>query len=123
VRTFKCPTFFAFHFGNAFESADGSMLHVDVAAYDDPTILNDLKLPPLVSPTPGHQVSKSSYRRLSIPLTPSSSSSGSSSNGFQEIAVGMPGQSEQAWSVMVQDSLKQGAVWPAITCQVLQRLS
>jgi hypothetical protein len=74
------------------------MLHVDVAAYDDPTVLNDLKLGPLVSPPPGHQVSQSSYKRLSIPLTPSSN------NGPQEIAVSVPGHREQGCLVFVAGS-------------------
>jgi carotenoid cleavage dioxygenase-like enzyme len=74
VRSFTCPTFFFFHVGNAFESADGSSLHVDLAAYDDPQILLDLGLDPLRQPRKDgagalqQQVSTSSYRRLTIPL-------------------------------------------------------
>lgn len=74
VQTFTCPSFFYFHVGNAFESDDGSTLHVDLAVYDDPQILLDLSLQPLVSPALGpdgqllQQVSKSYYKRLSIPL-------------------------------------------------------
>jgi len=74
VRTFTCPTFFFFHVGNAFESADGSSLHVDIAAYDDPQILLDLGLDNLLRPRVDaagrlqQQVSRSSYRRLTIPL-------------------------------------------------------
>ncbi|KAF6266758.1 carotenoid oxygenase [Scenedesmus sp. NREL 46B-D3] len=68
------PTFFYFHVGNAFESADGSSLHVDLAAYDDPQILKDLLLQPLLRPARGadgtlqQQVSRSWYKRLTIPL-------------------------------------------------------
>lgn len=74
VRTFTCPTFFFFHVGNTFESADGSSLHVDIAAYDDPQILLDFGLDNLLRPKVDaagrlqQQVSRSSYRRLTIPL-------------------------------------------------------
>jgi carotenoid cleavage dioxygenase-like enzyme len=76
VRTFTCPSFFFFHVGNAFESEDGQHLHVDLAAYDDPQILKDLLLQPLVNPTVDdagqlhQQVSQSCYKRLTIPLDP-----------------------------------------------------
>lgn len=75
MRTFDCPTFFYFHVGNAYESADGSCLHVDLAAYDDPQILHDLSLQPLTSPRVDQagelqqQVSRAHYKRLTIPLT------------------------------------------------------
>lgn len=74
MRTFTCPTLFFFHVGNAFESEDGSCLHVDVAGYDDPQILLDLALQPLKQPQLDaagrlqQQVSTSSYRRLTLPL-------------------------------------------------------
>jgi carotenoid cleavage dioxygenase-like enzyme len=74
VRSFTCPTFFYFHVGNAFESEDGSSLHVDLAAYDDPQILKDLMLQPLLQPARDadgalqQQMSRSWYKRLSIPL-------------------------------------------------------
>lgn len=74
VRSFTCPTFFFFHVGNAFESADGSCLHVDLAGYEDPQILLDLSLDPLRQPRMDaagglqQQVSVSSYQRLTIPL-------------------------------------------------------
>ena len=68
VKTFKAPNFFTFHYANAFYSEDGATLHVDMGAYDDPAILNDLLLSPLVSPGPQQQVSRSSLRRMSIPL-------------------------------------------------------
>lgn len=74
MRSFTCPTFFFFHVGNAYESEDGSCLHVDIAAYDDPQILLDLDLAPLKRPAVDaagalqQQVSRSSYRRLTIPL-------------------------------------------------------
>lgn len=80
VRSFTCPTFFFFHVGNAYESADGSCLHVDIAGYDDPQILLDLSLEPLVQPRKDaagglqQQVSPSSYRRLTIPLQAQSGS-------------------------------------------------
>lgn len=74
VRSFTCPTFFFFHVGNAFESADGSCLHVDLAGYEDPQILLDLGLDPLRQPRMDaagglqQQVSTSGYWRLTIPL-------------------------------------------------------
>jgi len=68
VKTFKVPNFFTFHYANAFYSEDGTTLHVDMGAYDDPAILNDLLLSPLVSPGPQQQVARSSLRRMSIPL-------------------------------------------------------
>lgn len=74
MRTFTCPTFFFFHVGNIFVSADGSSLCVDLAGYDDPQVLLDLGLEPLRSPQVDaagglqQQMSGSSYRRLTIPL-------------------------------------------------------
>lgn len=68
-RVFAAPPFFAFHYGACYEreAADGSReLVVDMAAYDDPTILNDLLLKPLREPS--GQVSRSYYKRLTIPL-------------------------------------------------------
>jgi hypothetical protein len=44
ARTFLAPAFAYVHVGNAFESADGSALHVDLGVFDDGNILNDLKL-------------------------------------------------------------------------------
>jgi carotenoid cleavage dioxygenase-like enzyme len=44
VRTFTAPPFAYVHIGNAFESDDGSMLHVDLGVFKDAQILNDLKL-------------------------------------------------------------------------------
>jgi len=80
--------FFAFHFGNCFlvkadaATGGGPQLCVDVAAYDDPAILNDLRLAPLLAGgrplgerRGGHgpggrsgEVSRSRYARLTIPL-------------------------------------------------------
>eukprot|EP00775_Hariotina_reticulata_P013764 gene13764-13883_t len=81
VRSFTFPSFFFFHVGNAFESEDGRYLHVDLAAYEDPQILKDLLLQPLVAPTVScagqleQQVSQSCYKRLSIPLDPAAANS------------------------------------------------
>ncbi len=49
------------------------MLHADMSAYNDPDIINDLKLEPLRSAK--SQVSQAKYMRLSVPLdeTPSAS--------------------------------------------------
>jgi hypothetical protein len=44
VRTFSAPAFFTFHYVNAFESADGQQLHMDMGVYDGPEIVNDLYL-------------------------------------------------------------------------------
>ncbi|KIY98414.1 Carotenoid cleavage dioxygenase 8 [Monoraphidium neglectum] len=69
-RVFDAPPFFVFHYGQCYEAtaADGSrQLVVDMAAYDDPTILNDLGLQPLKEPQ--RQVSQSYYKRLTIPLS------------------------------------------------------
>jgi carotenoid cleavage dioxygenase-like enzyme len=91
VRSFTCPTFFFFHVGNAYESADGSSLLVDLAGYDDPQILLDLGLDPLRQPrtdTIGalqQQVSSSTYRRLTIPLQ---------GQGGDRLQVGRSGRAE-----------------------------
>jgi carlactone synthase/all-trans-10'-apo-beta-carotenal 13,14-cleaving dioxygenase len=88
-RYFLIPkAFFVFHFGNAFVSKDertgAPIFCVDLAAYDDPAILNDLRLAPLRAGgqplgdrREGHgpggrtgEVSKSRYVRLTIPLDP-----------------------------------------------------
>uniref|UniRef100_A0A383VZG2 Carotenoid oxygenase n=1 Tax=Tetradesmus obliquus TaxID=3088 RepID=A0A383VZG2_TETOB len=69
VRTFTTPAFAYVHIGNAFESADGSMLHVDLGVFEDAQILNDLKLQVLRhGPEQGRQVSPCSYMRLDVPL-------------------------------------------------------
>ena len=68
VKTFQVPNFFAFHYANAFYSGDGATLHVDMVAYDDPAVLNDLHLSLLVTPGPQQQVARSSLRRMTIPL-------------------------------------------------------
>jgi carlactone synthase / all-trans-10'-apo-beta-carotenal 13,14-cleaving dioxygenase len=80
--------FFVFHFGNCFvsqrdpQTGEAIELAVDLAAYDDPAILNDLRLAPLAAGSRplgdargGHgpggrdgQVSRSYYARLTIPL-------------------------------------------------------
>jgi hypothetical protein len=44
VRSFSAPTFAYVHIGNAFESDDGTMLHVDLGVFEDAQILNDLKM-------------------------------------------------------------------------------
>eukprot|EP00775_Hariotina_reticulata_P005847 gene5847-6088_t len=69
VQTFICPAFAFVHTGNAFESADGLTLHVDLIAYDDPAILNHLKLSALsAGPEDGRQVPACQYMRLDVPL-------------------------------------------------------
>ena len=70
VLTYSAPPFFFFHAANAFEE-DGS-IHVDLAAYDNPSILNDLNLSNIME-YPGKDISRSSLRRLSLPLNASSS--------------------------------------------------
>lgn len=48
MRTYSAPAIFTFHFANAFEEVDPATgarrLHVDMAQYDDPQIINDLHL-------------------------------------------------------------------------------
>ncbi|KAF6252627.1 retinal pigment epithelial membrane protein-domain-containing protein [Scenedesmus sp. NREL 46B-D3] len=69
VRTFTVPAFAYVHIGNAFESEDGSMLHVDLGVFGDAQILNDLKLQALRhGPEQGRQVSRCAYMRLDVPL-------------------------------------------------------
>ena len=82
VLSYSAPPFFFFHVANAFEE-DGS-IHVDLAAYDNPTILNDLNLSNIME-WPGKDISRSSLRRLSLPLVPPPSSSPS-----EPIPVGIP---------------------------------
>ncbi|KAI8476369.1 MAG: carotenoid oxygenase [Monoraphidium minutum] len=68
-RVFSAPPFFVFHYGQCYEAKGpdgGRQLVVDMAAYDDPAILNDLNLAPLREPS--KQVSQSYYKRLTIPL-------------------------------------------------------
>jgi carotenoid cleavage dioxygenase-like enzyme len=69
---FKAPPFFAFHYGACYVAADAATgarsLVVDMAAYDDPTIVNDLRLAPLREPRA--EVSRSYYKRLTVPLGP-----------------------------------------------------
>lgn len=67
VKTYDAPPFFSFHSCNAFESADGASLHVDLSVYENPDILNELQLEQLRA-VPGGNVSPSALRRLTIPL-------------------------------------------------------
>jgi hypothetical protein len=63
------PAFSYVHTGNAFESSDGSTLHVDLGVYPNANILNDLKLSSLrEGPEEGREVTCCEYMRLDIPL-------------------------------------------------------
>lgn len=45
VITVECPfDFMAFHYANAFESADGKEVYLDAAVYDDPSAIDHLYL-------------------------------------------------------------------------------
>jgi carotenoid cleavage dioxygenase-like enzyme len=55
VRTFTAPAFFTFHYVNAFESADGQSLHLDMGMYDGPEVMNDLYLDRLAAYPGGQQ--------------------------------------------------------------------
>ena len=57
IQTFDAPTFFAFHYANAFEDLSSGELHVDMAVYENPKILNDLALNALRA-YPGQEVSR-----------------------------------------------------------------
>lgn len=66
VRTFHAPTYFTFHYMNAFESADGSKIHIDVSHYKDPEILNNLRLANMRSGT--RDICDGPLRRMTIDL-------------------------------------------------------
>ena len=69
VKTFTMPAFSYVHIGNAFESSDGTTLHVDLAVYPNANILNDLKLSSLKrGPEEGREVTRCEYMRMDIPL-------------------------------------------------------
>ncbi|KAG2445530.1 hypothetical protein HXX76_000145 [Chlamydomonas incerta] len=72
VVTHTAPPFFTFHFSNAFErpaaAGSGSEICVDLSVYDDPQILNDLRVDHLTA-FPGGEIAPSRLARLTIPLT------------------------------------------------------
>jgi carlactone synthase/all-trans-10'-apo-beta-carotenal 13,14-cleaving dioxygenase len=68
-RTFTAPPFFAFHWANAHESADGRYLHIDAAVYDDPEIVNHLRLRHArAGAAAGPALPRSALRRLTLDL-------------------------------------------------------
>ncbi|PNW79769.1 hypothetical protein CHLRE_08g365851v5 [Chlamydomonas reinhardtii] len=78
VVTHTAPPFFTFHFSNAFErptaaanGGSGSEICVDLSVYDDPQIINDLRVDNLTA-FPGGEISPSRLARLTIPLTDAS---------------------------------------------------
>jgi len=66
VGRYECEPFFAFHHVNAFEREDEVI--VDVSAYPDATIVQDLYLENLIGPN-SRAVSDGQLRRYRIPLT------------------------------------------------------
>ena len=44
IRHIKAPTYFTFHYVNAYETDDGSTIHIDFGNFDGPDILNDFYL-------------------------------------------------------------------------------
>lgn len=44
IRHIRAPTYFTFHYVNAYETEDGSKVHIDFGNFDDPEILNDFYL-------------------------------------------------------------------------------
>jgi carotenoid cleavage dioxygenase-like enzyme len=66
VGSYKAEPFFAFHHVNAFEAGDGAVV-VDISAYPDPTIIQDLYLDNLIGPS-SRAVSQGELRRYRIPL-------------------------------------------------------
>lgn len=54
MKTFTAPSFFTFHYANAYESEDGGRIHMDMSMYRDPEIVNQLALKPLGT-YPGEQ--------------------------------------------------------------------
>lgn len=70
VRQFSTPTFFVFHWVNAFESDDGRYLHLDACVYEDLAVVNDLLLARLRAPegAAAPQISPAHLRRLTIDL-------------------------------------------------------
>ncbi|GMH39916.1 hypothetical protein BSKO_07820 [Bryopsis sp. KO-2023] len=66
VRTFRCPTFFNYHFGNAFESEDGKRFCFDVAMYKDLKTLVDNRLDVILEG--GNDMAESMLCRIEVPL-------------------------------------------------------
>jgi carlactone synthase/all-trans-10'-apo-beta-carotenal 13,14-cleaving dioxygenase len=44
IRHVRAPSYFTFHYINAYETEDGSNIHIDFGNFADPQMLNDLKL-------------------------------------------------------------------------------
>jgi beta,beta-carotene 9',10'-dioxygenase len=65
VGRYECEPFFAFHHVNALEQGDDVI--VDISAYPDPTIIQDLYLEHLIGPN-SRAVSDGQLRRYRIPL-------------------------------------------------------
>lgn len=69
VKSFRAPSFFVFHWVNAYESDDGRYLYIDGAVYDDPAVIQDLYLDPVrASFENGKDISQSYYRRLTVDM-------------------------------------------------------
>ena len=44
IRHVRAPAYFTFHYINAYETEDGSNIHIDFGNFADPEMLNGLKL-------------------------------------------------------------------------------
>mmetsp|Transcript_25240 Transcript_25240/g.70606 ORF Transcript_25240/g.70606 Transcript_25240/m.70606 type:complete len:248 (-) Transcript_25240:64-807(-) len=73
VQTKFAPSFFVFHFVNAFESEDGTELYVDMAKFRDAKVLKQLGISVLRNPE-SPDLEPSHPERMTIRLGPGSSS-------------------------------------------------
>ena len=44
LKTYPAPNYFTFHYANAFETADGRQICFDFPSFEDPELVNALKL-------------------------------------------------------------------------------
>jgi hypothetical protein len=69
TRSFRAPPCFVFHWANAHESPDGRHLHLDACLYEEPGIVNDLRLAALRADyRPGSQPGRAYLRRFTLDL-------------------------------------------------------
>lgn len=67
IRHVRAPAYFTFHYINAYETEDGSNIHIDFGNFADPEMLNGLKLASVRSNE--RPVEASPITRLTVPLS------------------------------------------------------
>lgn len=67
IRHVKAPAYFTFHYINAYETEDGSSIHIDFGNFKEPEMLNSMYLDHMRSST--RPIEAAPISRLTVPLT------------------------------------------------------